>query len=536
MKKTFILLAILFIICAAFTPKNTTSSTFTVTFGQQFNYPLKHNDLGIIGNSTDGIIQVSHKVGSDITLQKFDIKYNLLTNNEIALTNMPSSYKPDNIIYLNNKTIFFYSTLDKKQNAETLFMQEVDIKNAKLLQAKEVLNLQKLTRLGSKLVDHDNFNSGRYAFNISPDSSKILIIYSLELDKKEKNDVIGFAVFDKNMRKLWSKEVTMPNTNDMMDLIDYTIDNQGNAYLLAKTYDVPRKNYKEFDLVSNHHYSVLKVTNEGIAKSTKIILNNPGQTAKILADNTGNIICADIFANKPFLAKIDPNGSVMSQRTSELKIEAPVIKNKKQYDANAQKTSADNLELREIVLNEDGSKLLIGEQYCWYTVTKGENMQITCYRYDDINVIHYTPNGEIDWIRTIPKLALGTSGHSTLSFHFEKYKGDYYFFYFESDENLNLPNDQELKEYYSGKPGLLMYTKINATGATDKGILFNGKEKDIHLRPTDLKRISESEIVGRVFDGRESNIVSIRLNYINYLLIQYSKKISAHNYISFKFN
>ncbi len=58
-------------------------------------------------------------------------------------------------------------------------------------------------------------------------------------EKRDKKslDRIGIHVYDRSMNKLWGNEFTMPYNESVMDNADFSIDADGNAYLLAKVYD-----------------------------------------------------------------------------------------------------------------------------------------------------------------------------------------------------------------------------------------------------------------------------------------------------------
>ena len=44
-------------------------------------------------------------------------------------------------------------------------------------------------------------------------------------------------VFEKNMAQVWNKEVKMPYTEKKMNNLDYSVDSEGNGYMLTTVYD-----------------------------------------------------------------------------------------------------------------------------------------------------------------------------------------------------------------------------------------------------------------------------------------------------------
>lgn len=113
--------------------------------------------------------------------------------------------------------------------------------------------------------------SDKYRFNFDASKSKVLVSYRLKpLEKNDKKnyDIIGLHVFDDKMNTLCGNEFTMPYTEAIMDNADFSVDSKGNAYMLAKVFDLEKR--KEIDKETGtaaYHYEVLKFSKD----SKKII-------------------------------------------------------------------------------------------------------------------------------------------------------------------------------------------------------------------------------------------------------------------------
>lgn len=535
MKKTTTLLSVLFIACAAFAPEGTPSSTFKATFGPTYELPKKHVDLGFVGDPTDGLVQVSFKQGSDLTLQKLDSKYAVTKTQEVDISKMPSNFISDRFMHFGNKHLWFYSTWDKKAEKEHLFSQQIDVKNGKMVGEQEVLSATKLHGDLISLGGYHFEKANKYHFYTSTDTSKLLIAYTLEhttRDDSKSKEVIGFNVFDTNMKKLWNKEVTMPYTEEMMDNVDYTVDNEGNAYLLAKVFDGSRK-IEKGATEPNYHYELIRFSNgSGSVKTIPVKLSKFINEIYITENQQGELVLSGFYSavrgnssDGVYIVKIDKEGNVSNVKKGFYEFPNEILKQyvsareKSKLEKKEQKDDKDlevyDLEMRNVLFNSDGSMLITGEEYFTRTVTYSNGNSTysrTYYYYYDILVMKISAAGEMEWCRKIPKRQVGTGGRRTMSFDFEEYNGEYYFFYTDNVKNLNITTDKVPERHADGAGGFLVYTKIDKGGHMSKYKMFDYREKKVQLFPAEFQRVSNNELIDRAFDGKVSQVVSIKMN------------------------
>lgn len=125
--------------------------------------------------------------------------------------------------------------------------------------------------------DYDDFPSVYMA--PSRDSSYLYIVKAVDENKKNKDLKLYIELFDSKFKKLYSKSWT-PKVSDsqrMVNLEDYALDNSGNVYILVKKY---RDKYKESvkkgkKSVSNYDLMILKYDVNG--NLSKFSLENNGQ-------------------------------------------------------------------------------------------------------------------------------------------------------------------------------------------------------------------------------------------------------------------
>lgn len=512
------------------------SSKFKTVFGSKYELPKKHYDLGFFGSPEEGLVQLSYRIGSDLTIQRFDSKLNVNKSEVIDIKKMPASFVNDDFRKLNGKYWWFYSTWDKKAEKEHLFAQQIDVKGGKL--TGNAIDLVTATKLEGSLIATGFYKfakANKYQMAGSQDKSKLLVLSRLATkttDDSKSIDEFLINVFDHDLKKVWSKQVKMPYTEEMMDNIDYTIDNDGNVYLLAKVYEGKRKE-KTKDDAPNYHYEMLRYATGGELKKIPVTLEDKFiNELYISAAADGNIVIAGYYSNAVFagssdgifLVKIDKDGTAKKYHKGYYEFPSEILKQyqsaraKKKMEKAESKGDKDieaySLDMRNIILDEDGSVLIAGEEYYVhsYTVYSGRSTYTRyVYYYNDILAMKIGANGEMEWCRKIPKRQKGGAGRGSMSFELVPFNGNYYFFYTDNVKNLSIKPDQVPAYHGDGAGGFLTYSTIDAKGNITKAKMFDYREKDINLWPADFEKVGDNQIINRAFDGRESKVLLITL-------------------------
>ena len=154
----------------------------------------------------------------------------------------------------------FYSTWDKATEKEHLFADKIDLRRRTFADnPKELIEANKLTGTLEATGFYKFATANKYQFNFSVDSSKMLVTYRKFTDIKDdtkSRDVLGFFVFDTDLKLIWGDEFRMPYTEKIMDNEDFAVDSKGTAYLLSKVYEGKRTEKEGDD--PNYHYEVMK--------------------------------------------------------------------------------------------------------------------------------------------------------------------------------------------------------------------------------------------------------------------------------------
>lgn len=209
--------------------------------GSEYTLPRKTEDLAFLGNEKDGIVNLSIKK-EELNIIRFDPKtLNQTSEKIIELPEATKNFNSENVVEFDNNYFWIHSDWDKSTDAEYLYFDRIDVSSGKITDPNhKIIEATKIAGSTAKTGFYSYKTTNKYQYNYDAGKKKLLVSYRLmpEEKKDKKNyDKIGLYVFDEHLNKLWSNEFTMPYTEAIMDNADFSVDANGNAYLLAKVYD-----------------------------------------------------------------------------------------------------------------------------------------------------------------------------------------------------------------------------------------------------------------------------------------------------------
>jgi hypothetical protein len=506
------------------------SSKFTFKLGTEYDLPRKTDDLSFIGNEKDGIVNVSTKK-DELSLLRFD--YNSLKQTDekvIPIEEKSKYFVSETLVDFGTKYYWLHSDYDKSSQTEFLNYNTVDIKNASI--SAPFKNIIEAKKLASTIIQGEynaflgtyKMKVSKYQYNYDANNSRLLVSYRIkpeEKDDKKNVDKLGIFVFDENMNKLWGNEFTMPYTEAIMDNSDFSVDGKGNAYLLSKVYDSDRRKEKDKETgKAAYHYEVLKFTKESNQiLNTKIEIGDYFIREALLVENSlHEMVIACTYSKKSagagtdgiFLAVMGQDGKITKYKNGyyEFPVEEMVkfeterekrrIEKKKDYEAPF-------LSVRNIVVHPDGSLFLGLEQNYVvqtnydYVGSPYKNKSTSSWYYEDIIAVKIGSKGNFEWIRKIPKRQRGdnSGGMGTMSYKMVADASGYYFLFLDNKDNLNLAADQEPKLHLDGYGGQVVVAKLDNTGTVTKELVFDTREEEVKIFPSQFRRINGTQFIGR---------------------------------------
>jgi hypothetical protein len=519
MKKNFLIIACLiisFIASAQQKPKVELSKPYPVVDAKSKEYLKFGDDIVTV---KDNIIQV---FGAN------DMK--LKSTNEFTL---PKNAVIENIQVLKDKLVMFYSLWDKENKTEQLFCTY--IKNGKLDGDGKIL-----FKVSGK-VTGDLSASGFYSFEVvnkfkfqySSLGDNLLIYYRVKPEIKSDDvnfDVIGMNVYDSNLSGLWAKEVKMPYTEKKMDNIDYSVDNEGNVYILTRIYN-DETTRLEVDDKPNFRLEIIKAeANSGIVTKTPIALDEKFVRDLSLFECTDEYMICTGFTRKSLKSgsdgivvfKILKGGGLSEKKyyfipleiVNQYETERTQARNKKKTDEDA----ADflNLRMESLVVQKDGSIIMIGEQK-YIQVVRTKNGYTYIYWFCDMLFTKINADGSLAYMKKLPKKQKGNNQYEQLSYKYMPGNGCHYVLFMDNNKNVNLDLNSSPAVHVNGFGGFLTAYKVNdSDGQTERISILDIKDvKGMELYQFAMGRILPINTNTFIFEAykKQKEDVMVRVTF-----------------------
>ena len=485
-----------------------------VKWGEEFQMPKKHMEENFVGNLQDGFLLISTQRRKSICLQKFDSELKAKGEKIQSLESFPKEYGNHGIRIIGRKVYWFYSLQGEKDAGDHLYAQEIDVHKGDFAgKAREI-------------ASSSDGTTGYWVTDRSADSTRILLKYTLLPERKKgapEYTTLGLVVVDTTLKELWKKEVTLPYSQDASDLESYQIDRNGNVFILLKVYDSGKKKEAKDDH-PNYHYEVLKYSRTtdkpGIAKfdfGDKYVVD-----IVLTEDYNGRMICSGFYSNKiygsaegAFLYTFDE--ATMTTKTIQKGFYEFPVEVMKQYESERTQKKLDKaeskgksteiaqLKFRSLRVAEDGSITIFGEQSYTTEVSYYSNNNWytrTTYHEDDIYAMKIAGDGQLKWVRKVPKRQAGGSTIG-LSYFLRSDGNDNYLFFADNIKNLDLHTDETPASHVGGAGGILMCVKITDDGVVSKNNIYDFREEKAYMYPENFRSVSARQIIGR---GRDHKI------------------------------
>jgi hypothetical protein len=307
-----------------------------------------------------------------------------------------------------------------------------------------------------------------------------------------------------------------------------------NVYTLARIYDFKGS----FDKNPEFRFEVLswsanqtEVTKLPLELQQKFIT-----VAELREDREGNLFAAGYYSSTPytldykrkpefnrvfpgtdggFVIKLHRTAdSLKVSRTSFSKFPDHVLKQnesqrslkKAEKNNKGEALVANNLALRGMVVRENGSVEMYGEEY--FTVQHAD--QPKKHYYQDILGMSIGLNGEMEWAVKIPKRQGGAS--KDFSFKLYPYNGYTYVFFEDNIDNLALNEDQVPSLHGDQDVGCIQAVRISPTGQSTRMQVLNDPKHAAYPPIRSFKRIKAGSLLSGQYDKGNSRLMLIKFH------------------------
>ena len=472
---------------------------------------------------------------SAVTIQKFnedDVAFQKIK----LYDDFPKGHVVESVTKFQDKYYVFYSLWDGEN--EQLFAREINFKEGQFY-GPGVKIMSVHHRLAGFLARTGFYRfqvEGKFSFFFSGDSSKVFIQYRLKPEVKSDNksyDVVGINIYDKNLTAQWRKEVQMPYTEKKMDIFDYTVDAKNNAYILARLFDDNTTDIKDKDGTPNYSIQMLKISGStgALSEHPVSIPDKFIKTIWIYEHPKGYLLCTGFYnvGNKSsnvdgvLAVKIADSGKLYDVSTYE--IPTDILnqyvsgKTQRQNERKEKEDAAEfeNLKMREVLIDQDGGMLLVGEQdysvmHTRYSSTGAPISTYYTFHYNDMLVTKVKPDGGLAWMKKLPKRQTGMRGRGGMSYKYIKASREHYFLFLDNEKNKDLPLDKVPAIHQDGQGGFLTAYKIDdVTGETKKMSILdtrNVKGTEVfQFMPSRIVATGKREFVFEVYKKKKEDIL-----------------------------
>jgi hypothetical protein len=481
--------------------------------GQDVKAKKKETISDIIGFDSRGFYALKGSLSIFATepkIQFYDKSYSLIHEEELDTEVDGSNSRIVDIMHWNDKILVFHNYKSSKTKLNTMYVQEVDKKSLTL-----VPEMQEIAT-----VDYSGkmkMNAGLFGTAISRDSSKLLAYYQLPYDKDEP-ERFGFHVYDQNLKQIWHEDIALPYAENLFEVADYTLDDNGNVFLTGKLYNEVRRNKLRGEV--NYKYVILSYKNGGKDfKEYELNLEDKFITdVRIAALPNGDLACAGFYSDRGtfsikgscFLRVNGQTGELMKVSSSEFGIDFITQNMTERQEAKAKKKEEKGkkvelyaYDLDNLIIREDGGVVLVGEQYYVHevtTTTVGANGVTTTrttyhYYYNDIIVVNISPEGNIEWTQKIAKRQHSINdGGFYSSYATAVHKDDLFFFFNDDPRNLSYSGSGRVFNM-PFKRSVVTMVQVNGKGEMERESLFSMKDSEVMTRPKVCEQISPDKLI-----------------------------------------
>ncbi len=362
-------------------------------------------------------------------------------------------------VSLSDKELLFYKHNENKESVEGLYFQELDL-SFKPLNGVQKLASRSNIKLRTGFLGLNKMDGGGFYLKTNQTSEKILVINQAPATKADSEIISGpvtFSLYDvKTMQPLLNTtmDVGVPEFGDQAVLSENNF-----AYTLTSASQQSRAERRDI-IKSGEAPWFYKITGVDLNHpDTKPFVNNlllKGKgilNAALTINSLGELVCAGTYSeiNRSgstsdfdgiFYIRLNPeNGTLLSE--SNKKIDRSTI----EFMTSKKIASRNNgipseFKLRGLETMENGTTNLILEEDYFYTVTysngRGGVSSTNHYISKAILVANISPNGEIIWIKHIPKFQHSTNDNGVFnSFTYCKIHNELRFVFSDNERNYD---------------------------------------------------------------------------------------------------
>lgn len=430
------------------------------------------------------------------TLQKFDRAFNLSMDKQISVDGSDIMF--DDMLYAQQKFVLGTRTDDKKAKKVNISATLVGLDAAS----------QKTQLIASIPYQNNDTYTDQIKWKVSADTSKIALAAWADNGDKKLQTALFVSVQGNKLSNIWKQSVTLPYTQENLNILDMVVTNTGQVFLKAKVY-FDKKDLKKQGGIAPLEHKMVIFSLDGSGDKAKEI--NPEMAGKFVTDislaagKQGELYCAGLFTDEGkgvvqgfFCHRLNGQTGAVEQAINK-ELSAADIKNFSTEKDKAGNEGLDaDFEMKDLILRSDGGMVLVAEEtftsYESYS-SGGTINTYSVYNTNDLMVCSISPAGTVTWIKTVPKSQAFGETQQYNSYALMVSGDNLCFVYNDDKDNVNKPTSAKAKPISSFKDAVAGMFTISSDGKMDRQMVFGvKKETGLLLSPGKSKQISANEL------------------------------------------
>ncbi|MDH3710007.1 MAG: hypothetical protein OER04_08980 [Cyclobacteriaceae bacterium] len=513
-------------------------SQVEITLGPEIKTQKRGTLEDIIGHDESGYYTVRAEP-QRFYVEKYGKDLNLLKSEEIELGRGSNRKVLVFAEQLKGEIYLFTSQRDLVTKEKVLYADLIDRKTLKPQQKSKKL---------AAVSYRNRSNDGFYDYNLSRDSSKLMIFYDSP-NNANMEEKFGITVLDDELNPIWDKEVSLPFKDRLYEINRYKVDNQGNAYLLGIVYKGQVRVRRQGR--PNYEYHLLAY-NKGDTY-TEYLLN---LDEKFITDMqfdftpSGDIVCAGFYSEYGTRSIRGTFYLLIDSKTKEVKkefyqeFEADFLTDFMSERKADKGRELSQYDLNRLEIRRDGGVVLVAEQFYiqetsdynslnpygypyysryglfrypyrryGYGYPYYDSNSDVQYNYNDLMVININPDGSIQWARRIPKRQRSKNdGGAYSSYALSVAKGKLFFVFNDNPKNLHKQSsDLKIHNFTKGKESVVVLVSVDGKGEVKKEPLFQVRDTNTYTKPKVCEQISRDQMI--IFSQRNRKTKFAKLNF-----------------------
>lgn len=463
------------------------SQNIDIKWSEKFDIARKSEAIKYFHNDNEYFILFRNKSQGNLFLQQYNEDLKLISEKAVNLDLDITKYEIQQLFTTSKGIVLFFSEKMKKDKKQVLYATIIDKDS----------NTSPI-----KIIDEiDSYSEDIFGLvKMSPDKSKIVTIKQLSVDKKNKQKIFSFKVYDSKLAKMIYEKSIEVDYDQSVHFKNFEVDKFGNLYFLVKK-EKKSKNTEKGESKSFYELYMINHKNKSVNVLEYALPDHEIIDLTLNQFNEDNVLLTGFVLNLAKRKLVDKKNTdnytfiVNTINPSTLiKKENLVIELGDVYPKKIKKKDRIPYYIVGIVKRDNGSYTIVAEQYIAKVRTTCNKYGCTTYTdyfHNDILSLSLDKNDKLFNLTRVPKFQKNIEMYSSV---IPISVGNTSYIIYEDKASLanTLDDGKKRKNPSSRKNNALQMIEIDEQGNSSKKLIYNNKD----MVKKDLVNISKAITFG----------------------------------------